>query len=53
MPTSPTAATTPPTPSAARTGRLPNGELRRQVVVHLDSAPTESLTAGEDRKSVV
>jgi MoxR-like ATPase len=28
-------------------GRLPNGELRRQVAVHLDEAPGDTFTAGE------
>ncbi|WP_246632654.1 AAA family ATPase [Pseudonocardia nigra] len=32
---------------ATRTGRLPNGELRRQVAVHLDEAPADTFTAGE------
>jgi hypothetical protein len=45
MPT-PVATSTPADP-IARPGRLPNGELRRQVAVHLDEAPADTFTAGE------
>ncbi|MBN9097973.1 MAG: AAA family ATPase [Pseudonocardia sp.] len=42
----PTPAATPTDPTV-RPGRLPNGELRRQVAVYLDEAPTDTFTAGE------
>ncbi|OZM76580.1 AAA family ATPase [Pseudonocardia sp. MH-G8] len=50
MPTpaeAPAPTTTPTTTPTGRPGRLPNGELRRQVAVHLDEAPTDTFTAGE------
>ncbi|GAA2535810.1 AAA family ATPase [Pseudonocardia sp. RS010] len=46
MPT-PAEAPAPTTAPTGRPGRLPNGELRRQVAVHLDEAPTDTFTAGE------
>ncbi|WP_300015870.1 AAA family ATPase [Pseudonocardia sp.] len=46
MPT-PAEAPAPTSTPTGRPGRLPNGELRRQVAVHLDEAPAHTFTAGE------
>lgn len=50
MPTTPTATPDngdPTAPTTSRTPRLPNGELRRQVAVHLHEVPGYAFTAGE------
>lgn len=46
MPAPAETSAAPITPTAP-SGRLPNGELCRQVALHLDEAPGDTFTAGE------